>query len=59
MKDIEPFTLHELKEALKTMRRGRAKDEAGIILEMVKDADDFLWNLIIFTMTKPIFGMLI
>ena len=33
---IEPFTLDELTQALKTMRSGRARDASGIVAEMLK-----------------------
>ena len=44
---LEPFTHQELKAALKSMKRGRAKDESGIIAEMVKDASPSMLGLIL------------
>ena len=39
---VEPVSLNELQDALRVMKRGRAKDEAGIIDEMLKDGSERL-----------------
>ena len=39
---VDVFLLSELKDALKLMKRGKAKDETGLIAEMIKDASEGL-----------------
>ena len=36
----EPFSLDELLGALKDMKRGKARDDAGVAAEMLKDSSD-------------------
>ena len=40
LQEIEPVSVEELVGALKGMKRGKAKDEAGVIAEMLKDSSD-------------------
>ena len=43
----EPVSLKELLDALKVMKRGRAKDEAGIVVEMLKDGSKCLLEAVL------------
>ena len=43
---LEPITLEELRAALALMKRGKAKDENGIIAEMLKDGSTDLISVV-------------
>ena len=43
----EPVSLDELLDALRVMKRGRAKDEAGIVIEMLKDGSRCLLQAVV------------
>ena len=45
--ELDPFTLEELKDALKNMKRHKAQDESGIIAEMMKDGSANLLSAIL------------
>ena len=44
---IDAFTLEELEAALKKMKRGKAKDDTGVIAEMFKDGSEGLLQAIL------------
>lgn len=44
---VEPFQFDELHAALRTMKNGKAKDQAGLIAEMLKDGSTHLLKLIV------------
>ena len=48
IRNIAPFSLEELKAALKQMSRGRCKDKAGICLEMITNGCDELHTCLFF-----------
>ena len=45
--EVQAFHLDELQEALKAMKNGKAKDQAGTIAQMMKAGTDQLLNLIL------------
>ena len=46
-KSLEPFSFEELRQALRGMKNGKAKDEKGVIAEMVKNSSqEFLTSIL-------------
>ena len=43
-KEIQAFTKEDLEIAIKQMKRGKAKDNQGVIAEMLKDGNDTLYS---------------
>ena len=43
----DPFSWAELTKALKEMKKGRASDENGIVIEMLQDGSEMLLKLVL------------
>ncbi len=46
-KNLPKFSMEELKDSLKMMKRGKAKDSQGVVAEMLKDGGDDLLECIL------------
>ena len=47
LEPVDPFSMEELSKALTTMKNGKAKDDAGIIAEMLKQGSVTLLTIVL------------